>query len=251
MTAVGGARAVVPEQVEAPVLEARSLRLGYGPRVVVEQLDLVIGRGECVALVGANGAGKSTSLKAISGLQPLIAGEVRYRGESVSGWSSVQAVQRGVVLCPEGRHLFPAMSVRDNLRLGVPRRIPAAEFTRRLDEVQGLFPVLLKRRGQLAGTLSGGEQQMVALGRALMSDPTVLILDEPSLGLSPLLIEQVFEAVRALVSPARSVLIAEQNVEASLAISDRAYVIETGAIVSEGPSSDLFERPELLKAFLG
>jgi branched-chain amino acid transport system ATP-binding protein len=235
-----------------PVLRAEGLRLAYGPRTVVEDLTLEVGPGECVALIGANGAGKSTTLKAIAGLHPLRAGRIVLRGDVVGGWTGPRAVASGVVLCPEGRHLFPRMSVRDNLLLGLGvKRTAAAERAERLEEVESLFPVLRDRKAQLAGTLSGGEQQMVALGRALMSHPRLMILDEPSLGLSPLLVEQVFGAISALVGEERSVLLAEQNVEASLAIAGRAYILESGRVTREGGAAELLGSRDLIAAFLG
>lgn len=234
------------------LLRASDLRLGYGPRTVVERLSLTVGYGECVALVGANGAGKSTTLKAIAGLLPVRAGRIIVRDVDVSGWTAVRAVAEGVVLCPEGRHLFPKLTIRDNLLLGLgTRKTSATERDARLAEVEALFPVLHDRRNQLAGTLSGGEQQMVALGRALMSRPQLVILDEPSLGLSPLLVEQVFGVIAQLVNDQRSILLAEQNVEASMAIADRAYIIESGRVTREGKANELMGSDDLIAAFLG
>jgi ABC-type branched-subunit amino acid transport system ATPase component len=205
-----------------------------------------------VAIVGANGAGKSTILKSIAGLQSLQRGTVTFLGRDVTGWSSVQAVKAGVVLCPEGRQLFPQMTIRENLELGLGAGRPSKqEIADRFAEVEALFPFLQSRLRQQAGTLSGGEQQMVALGRALMSRPQLLILDEPSLGLAPLLVEQVFATIRQIVDAGRTVLLAEQNVEASLEIADRAYVLEAGEIVSSGDARTLLRSPVLLRAFLG
>ena len=238
--------------VGEPVLAVSSLRLGYGPRTVVADLSLEVRAGECVAVVGANGAGKSTTLRAIAGLGPVRGGSIRLDGTDVTGWNAVRAVRAGVVLCPEGRHLFPGMSIRDNLLLGLAaQRLGAAERAERLDEVETLFPLLRERPGQLAGTLSGGEQQMVALGRALVSRPKVLILDEPSLGLSPLMVEQVFGVISEIVTSERAVLLAEQNVEASLANSQRAYILESGRLTQSGSAAEMLASPDLLKAFLG
>ncbi len=234
------------------ILQVQNLVLAYGQRVVVDRISLTVGQGECVALVGANGAGKSTSLRAIVGMHKVRDGTIRYRGDDVSGWSTTEAVQRGVTLCPEGRHLFPGMSVRDNLLLGAAQtRIGRAETMARIDEIEQLFPVLNDRKNQLAGTLSGGEQQMVALGRALMSRPAMLILDEPSLGLAPLLVERMFEIVAAIVDKGCAVLIAEQNVESTLTVAHRAYVMEAGRIITSGDSAQLRTDPALLSAFMG
>lgn len=234
------------------ILEVKELSLAYGQRVVVDRISMTVGARECVALVGANGAGKTTSLKAIVGIHKVRDGTILFGGKSVTGWSSAAAVRSGVILCPEGRHLFPGMSVRDNLLLGdVKIEATRAQTNARISEIEELFPVLNARKNQLAGTLSGGEQQMVALGRALMSRPNLLILDEPSLGLAPLLVERVFEIVTAILEKGCSVLIAEQNVQATLAVAHRAYVMEAGRIVMSGEASKLRTDPALLSAFMG
>lgn len=237
---------------EETLLELDEVSLAYGPRVVVDRLSMQVRSGECVALVGANGAGKSTSLKAIVGIHGVRSGRIRHRGVEVNRWSPATAVQAGVTLCPEGRHLFPGMSVRDNLLLGaVKAKVSRATVRARIDEIETLFPVLADRKNQIAGTLSGGEQQMVALGRALMSHPSLLILDEPSLGLAPLLIERMFETVMAILKTGCAVLIAEQNVQATLEVADRAYVMEAGRIVTYGEASRLRNDPVVVAAFMG
>lgn len=237
---------------EESLLELDEVSLAYGPRVVVERLSMQVRPGECVALVGANGAGKSTSLKAIVGIHGVRSGRILHRGVEVNRWSPAAAVQAGVTLCPEGRHLFPGMSVRDNLLLGaVKANVSRATVRTRIDEIETLFPVLANRKNQIAGTLSGGEQQMVALGRALMSHPSLLILDEPSLGLAPLLIERMFETVMAILKTGCAVLIAEQNVQATLEIAHQAYVMEAGRIVAAGEASRLRNDPVVLAAFMG
>ncbi len=234
------------------LLELDEVSLAYGPRVVVERISMQVRSGECVALVGANGAGKSTSLKAIVGIHGVKSGYIRHRGVEVNRWSPASAVQAGVTLCPEGRHLFPGMSVRDNLMLGaVKTNVSRGTMRARIEEIETLFPVLADRKNQIAGTLSGGEQQMVALGRALMSHPSLLILDEPSLGLAPLLIDRMFETVTAILKTGCAVLIAEQNVQATLEVANRAYVMEAGRIVTSGEASRLRNDPAVLAAFMG
>jgi branched-chain amino acid transport system ATP-binding protein len=237
---------------EPMMLEVKDLSLAYGRRIVAEHISMSVGARECIALVGANGAGKSTVLKSMVGIHPQGGGSISYLGRDVTGWSSAAAVRSGVTLCPEGRHLFPGMSVRDNLLLGaVKTGSSRAETRTRLSEIEDLFPVLSERKNQLAGTLSGGQQQMVAIGRALMSGPNLLILDEPSLGLAPLLVERVFDIVTTILKKGCSVLIAEQNVQATLAIANRAYVMEAGRIVASGEASQLRTDPALLSAFMG
>lgn len=239
--------------IEQPLLDVQDVSLAYGQHVAVERLSLTVGAGECVALVGANGAGKSTSLRAIVGIhRDVRSGRIRHAGKDVTGWSSEASVRAGVILCPEGRHLFPGMSVHDNLLLGVAAvRIDRGEVQARIDGVEALFPVLKERKKQLAGTLSGGEQQMVALGRALMSRPKLLILDEPSLGLAPLLVERVFGIVTTILKTGCAVLIAEQNVQATLTVADRAYVMEAGRLITSGSAADIQNDPAVLSAFIG
>lgn len=250
MSTVQGDAGAVSASV--PVLSVSNLHLGYGQREVVQGLSLDVRRAECVALIGANGAGKSTTLRAIAGMHPVRTGQISFLGQNVSGWTSVKAVSGGVVLCPEGRHLFSGMSIRDNLLLGLGGgAFSRADKADRLAEVEALFPLLRERPDQLAGTLSGGEQQMVALGRALMSRPKVLILDEPSLGLSPLFVETVFGVIGNLVTAECSVLLAEQNVEATLEVATRGYILESGEITFSGTTPELIGSPDLLAAFLG
>lgn len=237
---------------DSKLLEVRDLSLAYGRRIVAEHISMTVGAQECVAVVGANGAGKSTVLKAIVGIRPVGEGSIWYRGTNVTGWSPSTAVRGGVVMCPEGRHLFPGMSVRDNLLLGSVKAVCSrAELKTRLSEIEELFPILSERKSQLAGSLSGGQQQMVAIGRALMADPSLLILDEPSLGLAPLLVERVFDIVTAILKKGCAVLIAEQNVQSTLAVANRAYVMEAGRIVASGEASKLRTDPALLSAYMG
>lgn len=234
------------------ILVADRLVLAYGTREVVHQCSFEVGQGECVALVGANGAGKSTIMKSLVGIHPIKSGSIHYAGDQVSSWRPADSTAAGLVLCPEGRHLFPRMSVVDNVTLGMAHaRMTRREKRQRLGELEELFPVLGQRRGQMAGTLSGGEQQMVALGRALASRPGLLILDEPTLGLAPLLVEKVFELVKIILSEGTTVLIAEQNVTSTLEVADRAYVMEAGEIVSQGDAAHVRDDPRLSAAFMG
>jgi branched-chain amino acid transport system ATP-binding protein len=228
------------------------LSVSYGMRVAVDDISFLVGGNECVALIGANGAGKTSTLKALVGIEKARAGTVTYGGEVLSGRTPRQIAQAGVTLCPEGRHLFPAMSVHDNLLLGATSAGGSRqEIAALVDEMESRFPVLGQRRKQLAGTLSGGEQQMVAIARALMARPRLLILDEPTLGLAPMLVEQVLAIARSVVDSGCAVLISEQNVEATLEICDRAYVLEAGKVTASGTARELAHDPKLLAAFIG
>lgn len=235
---------------ETMLLEVEALTAGYPGVPVLRDITLGVRAGEVVAVLGANGAGKTTLNKVLSGLVAAAAGRVRFDGSDITNARPERIVDAGLIHVPEGRKIFPNMSVRENLELGSVRR---ARRTRRqnLDRVFVLFPRLSERTTQLAGTLSGGEQQMLAIGRGLMAEPRLLILDEPSLGLSPLLVEEMFRLVRTVAAQGLSVLLVEQNVVQSLEIAARAYVIENGAIVLDGPSARLASDPALRHAYLG
>jgi branched-chain amino acid transport system ATP-binding protein len=232
------------------MLEIRDLRAGYGQVQVLHGVDLDVGEGEIVALLGSNGAGKSTLNNNVSGIFRPFGGRIRLDGEDVTAAASERMVDLGVIQVPEGRRIFPNMTVRENLELGGYRRAKArrAENLARVVEV---FPRLAERFGQIAGTLSGGEQQMLAIGRGLMAEPRLLILDEPSLGLSPILVEEVFGLIRRLHEQGLAILLVEQNVFQSLEIADRAYVLENGAIVLSGAPAELIEDAGLKKSYLG
>lgn len=233
-------------------LVVEDLTVSYGSRVAVDTVSLRVGPNECVALIGANGAGKSSTIKAIVGIQPVAGGSVTYGARNLTGRPARQIVQLGVSLCPEGRHLFPRMSVRDNLLVGATSTSTSRrDRAQLLEEMEERFPVLNQRSRQMAGTLSGGEQQMVAVARALMARPRLLILDEPSLGLAPKFIEQVLDIARSAVDAGCSVLISEQNVEATLAICEHAYVLEAGRVTHSGTAAELRRDPKVLAAFLG
>jgi branched-chain amino acid transport system ATP-binding protein len=233
------------------LLEVQGLSVAYGDVRVLHGVTLRVGQGEIVSLVGANGAGKTTTLRAVSGLLPALDGAVNFDGDPIIGLAPSRIVERGLAHVPEGRQLFTNMTVRENLEMGayLPRAKSAMAST--MDWVTGLFPRLGERGAQLAGTLSGGEQQMLAIGRALMSRPRLLILDEPSLGLAPIMVKAIFEAVTRINKEGTTVLLVEQNLVQSLRLSHRGYVLETGRIVLEGTGAELLANPHTRKAFLG
>lgn len=232
------------------MLEIRGLMAGYGEARVLHGVDLDVSEGEVVAVLGSNGAGKSTLNNNISGIYRSFAGSIRFDGELLTGVSSERIVERGVIHVPEGRRVFPNMTVRENLELGGYRR-GRARRDGNLERVTAIFPRLKERFDQLAGTLSGGEQQMLAIGRGLMAEPRLLILDEPSLGLSPLLVEEMFDLIGRLHEEGLSILLVEQNVFQSLEIANRAYVLENGVIAMQGAASELMGDEDLRKSYLG
>ncbi len=232
------------------MLDVAGLRAGYAPVEILRGIDVSVGAGEIVALLGSNGAGKSTLNNTLSGLQRPFAGTIRFDGTDITGWPSARIVAHGLVQVPEGRRVFPNLSVRDNLELGSYRRGGSGRAGN-LERVATIFPRLKERWHQLAGTLSGGEQQMLAIGRGLMSEPRLLILDEPSLGLSPLLVEDMFALIGRLNADGLAILLVEQNVVQSLAIAHRAYVLENGLITLAGKAAELASEPALRKSYLG
>jgi branched-chain amino acid transport system ATP-binding protein len=234
------------------ILTVQGLNAGYGRVRVLKEITMEIEQGEIVCLVGANGAGKSTLLKVISGIIPATEGKVTFNGQEITNCKPDYVVREGLSHVPEGRQIFGSLSVRQNLILGAYVHKPAGDEARRLFSfVFELFPVLEKRLSQKAGTMSGGEQQMLAIGRGLMSQPRLLLLDEPSLGLAPLVVETILGVIRNLRSAGISILLVEQNVSAALQIADRAYVVETGRIVTQGRARDLRENDEIKKCYLG
>lgn len=234
----------------APLLELKGVTSRYGRIEVLHGIDLTVGRGELVALVGANGAGKTTLLRTISGVQPITGGSIGFDGKDLAGRRPEARVAGGILQVPEGRQVFAPMTIEDNLRMGAFTR-PAAEIRHGLDEIYELFPVLLEKRDLAAGNLSGGQQQMVALGRALMGKPKLLLLDEPSMGLAPLVVEEIFRVIGRLKASGMTILLVEQNASAALAIADRGYVLETGSVVLTGTGRDLLSNDEVRRAYLG
>ncbi len=232
------------------MLRIEGLRVAYDRFEVLENIDLEVGQGRVVTLVGANGAGKSTALMAISGLRQITSGRIVFEGEDIAGLPPHEIVRRGIVQVPEGRRIFSRMSVQENLFMGAFLR-PAREAQREIENVFSLFPVLAQRRSQRAGTLSGGEQQMLALGRALMARPRLLLLDEPSLGLAPTLVTQIFKMIRAIHEKGVTLLLVEQNVHQALSIASDAYVLEAGRIVLHDTPEKLLARDEIRRAYLG
>lgn len=237
------------------MLKLQSVVSYYGRILALRGISLHVDDGEIVAIVGPNGAGKTTALNTISGVLSSRSGKIFFDGHDVTGSSAEKLVRSGLIQVPEGRMLFSDMSVHENLILGAYRRTRAAKRTQVLDDLErvyALFPVLEERLTQLAGTLSGGEQQMLAIGRALMGRPRMLLLDEPSMGLAPLVVKEIFRVIADLKKTDQTtVLIVEQNARAALAISKRAYVMETGRIVMEGPAAELAKNPEIQRAYLG
>ncbi|SFG63239.1 branched-chain amino acid transport system ATP-binding protein [Palleronia marisminoris] len=233
------------------MLEVRDLRVRYGKHVALEGVSLKVGAGQMVAILGANGAGKSSLLNAIAGRIPTQGGDIAFEGQSLADVPTHALVERGIAIVPEGRGIFPALTVADNLSLGaIPERARASADGMRADVFE-LFPRLAERRAQIAGTMSGGEQQMVAIGRALMSAPKLLLLDEPSLGLAPIVAKEVFAALKRIRDTGLTVLVVEQNARATLALADFAYLVEAGRVTGSGPAAELRSDPAVVRAFLG
>jgi branched-chain amino acid transport system ATP-binding protein len=232
------------------LLDVKALKVAYGGINAVKGIDLTVGTGEMVALIGANGAGKTTTLKAICGLLHH-GGTVQLRGENVSNFPAYKLVERGLALVPEGRGVFGRLTVRENLQMGAYVCNDKAVIRAELERIYALFPRLAERRSQTGGTLSGGEQQMLAIGRALMSRPSLLLLDEPSMGLAPLMVEKIFDTVRAVSQEGVTVLLVEQNAKLALEASHRGYVMESGLIALADGARALLDNPRVRKAYLG
>lgn len=233
------------------LLDVRKLDVAYGGIRAVRGLDLQVRAGELVSLIGANGAGKSTTLRAICGLVPIAGGDILYDGTSIAGEQSYQLVRRGLVMVPEGRGIFGQLTIAENLAMGGYTRKDAIAVRHDIEHVFEVFPRLAERRNQSAGTLSGGEQQMLAMGRAMISRPRLLLLDEPSMGLAPLMVDKIFQVVRTIAAEGVTILLIEQNARLALEISQRAYVMESGQIILEGPSAGLLDDPKVRAAYLG
>jgi branched-chain amino acid transport system ATP-binding protein len=234
------------------LLEIKDLELAYGQVAVCRDISLRLDRGEIVALIGANGAGKSTTLRAIAGVLPPRSGTITFSGRDVTAMPSYERSKLGIALVPEGRRVFPFLTVRENLELGgFNVRNDTTKIRQRLDGVFAMFPRLLERSGQNAGTLSGGEQQMLALGRAMMSEPQLLCLDEPSLGLAPIVVQDIFQKIRAINAAGTSVLLVEQNARHAFETATRGFVLQTGSVIASGPCTELKANPRVQEAYLG
>jgi len=237
--------------VTTPLLELKDLQVAYGGIQAVKGIDLSVDQGELVCLIGANGAGKTTTLKGITGLQPIKSGKIHYAGEDITGKPAFQLVRKCLSMVPEGRGVFGALTIEENLAMGAYARDDRAAIKEDVERVFGLFPRLKERRKQTAGTLSGGEQQMLAMGRALMSRPKLLLLDEPSMGLAPLMVQKVFETVVAVSKEGVTILLIEQNAKLALEVSSRGYVMESGEITLQGKAKQLLSDPKVRAAYLG
>ncbi|MET0332838.1 MAG: ABC transporter ATP-binding protein [Rhizobacter sp.] len=232
------------------LLKVNGLKVAYGGIQAVKGVSFEVNEGELVSLIGANGAGKTTTLKAITGLQPVAAGDIEYLGRSIKGQGSWELVKQGLVMVPEGRGTFTRMSITENLLMGAFVRNDK-EIESDIDKVFGIFPRLKERRSQLAGTMSGGEQQMLAMGRALMARPKVLLLDEPSMGLSPIMVDKIFEVVADIAKQGVTILLVEQNASRALQLANRGYVMESGEVTMNGDAKVLLEDPKVRAAYLG
>jgi len=234
-----------------PLLELKRLQVAYGGIQAVKGISLGVEQGELVCLIGANGAGKTTTLKGITGLQPVKSGSIHYDGEDITGKPAFQLVRKGLSMVPEGRGVFGALTIDENLAMGAYTRGDAPAIRQDTERVFELFPRLKERRRQTAGTLSGGEQQMLAMGRAMMSRPKLLLLDEPSMGLAPLMVQKVFETVLAIAKEGVTILLIEQNAKLALEVSRRGYVMESGEITISGSARELLSDPKVRAAYLG
>jgi branched-chain amino acid transport system ATP-binding protein len=233
------------------VLQLQDVVAGYGPSEVLHKVNLDVHEGETVCLLGSNAAGKSTTLRTILGLVRTRSGRVTLRGEPIHGLTTPEIVAKGITMVPENRRLFAKMTVRENLEIGANLRKDKPEILQDMDRMYSMFPRLKERTAQRAGTLSGGEQQMLAIGRALMARPSILLMDEPSMGLAPILVEQVFETIQEINSQGVTIFLVEQNANVALSIADRGYVLQTGRIVMHDDAKNLLANPELSKAYLG
>ena len=234
-----------------PLLALAKLAVAYGGIQAVKGIDLDVGEGELVCLIGANGAGKTTTLKGICGMLPIKSGTIRYAGADITGEPSYRIVRRGLAMVPEGRGMFGALTIEENLAMGAYARTDRSAIKADVERVFALFPRLKERHRQTAGTLSGGEQQMLAMGRALMSRPRLLLLDEPSMGLAPLMVQKVFETIIAVAKEGVTMLLIEQNAKLALEVSDRGYVMESGEITLAGNAGNLLHDPKVRAAYLG
>ena len=239
------------EKSNKVLLQVKNLKGAYGGIQAVKGVDFEVREGELVSLIGSNGAGKTTTMKAITGTLPINDGDIEYLGESIKGKGAWDLVKKGLVMVPEGRGVFARMTITENLQMGAYIRNDKAGILADIEKMFTIFPRLRERKDQLAGTMSGGEQQMLAMGRALMSQPKVLLLDEPSMGLSPIMVDKIFEVVRDVYQLGVTILLVEQNASRALAIADRGYVMESGLITMTGPGQELLSDPRVRAAYLG
>ena len=239
------------EKSNKVLLQVKGLKVAYGGIQAVKGVDFEVREGELVSLIGSNGAGKTTTMKAITGTLPINDGDIEYLGESIQCKGAWDLVKKGLVMVPEGRGVFARMTITENLQMGAYIRNDKAGIAADIEKMFTIFPRLRERKDQLAGTMSGGEQQMLAMGRALMSQPKVLLLDEPSMGLSPIMVDKIFEVVRDVYALGVTILLVEQNASRALAIADRGYVMESGLITMTGPGQELLSDPRVRAAYLG
>jgi branched-chain amino acid transport system ATP-binding protein len=253
IVAANGAKPIADRAPSAakPLLGLRSIHAGYGASTVLRGISLDVPQGEVVCLIGPNGAGKTTTIRAIAGQIPIIAGQIMFDGKDIASVPGDEVVQLGIATVPEGRRIFPELTVRENLVVGAYHRRRSYKDDAELDLAFDIFPRLKEREKQFGGTLSGGEQQMLAIARALMSKPRLLLLDEPSMGLAPILIEAVFDTIRKIANEGMTVVLVEQNAESALAVSSRAYIIERGEIVLCGPAKEIAHDPRIQQSYLG
>ncbi|MET3217733.1 UNVERIFIED_ORG: branched-chain amino acid transport system ATP-binding protein [Burkholderia territorii] len=233
------------------MLKIKGLQVNYGGIQAVKGVDMEVRQGELVTLIGANGAGKTTTMKAITGLKPYSAGDIEYDGKSIKGVPSHELLKRGLAMVPEGRGIFARMSIIENMQMGAYLRNDNDQIKKDVDRMFGFFPRLKERATQLAGTLSGGEQQMLAMSRAILSKPKLLLLDEPSMGLSPIMVEKIFEVVREISKEGITVLLVEQNARLALQAADRGYVMDSGTVTMEGDAKQMLDDPKVRAAYLG
>ncbi|WP_284896567.1 ABC transporter ATP-binding protein [Burkholderia sp. lyk4-R2A-23] len=233
------------------MLKIKGLQVNYGGIQAVKGVDMEVRQGELVTLIGANGAGKTTTMKAITGLKPYSAGDIEYNGKSIKGVPSHELLKRGLAMVPEGRGIFARMSIIENMQMGAYLRNDNEQIKKDVDRMFGFFPRLKERATQLAGTLSGGEQQMLAMSRAILSKPKLLLLDEPSMGLSPIMVEKIFEVVREISKEGITVLLVEQNARLALQAADRGYVMDSGTVTMEGDAKQMLDDPKVRAAYLG
>lgn len=234
-----------------PMLKIKGLQVNYGGIQAVKGVDMEVGQGELVTLIGANGAGKTTTMKAITGLKPYSAGDIEYQGQSIKGVPAHELLKRGLAMVPEGRGIFARMSILENMQMGAYLRNDTAAIESDVERMFGYFPRLKERAKQLAGTLSGGEQQMLAMARALISRPKLLLLDEPSMGLSPIMVEKIFEVVRDISKEGLTVLLVEQNARLALQAANRGYVMDSGMVTMSGDAKQMLDDPKVRAAYLG